>query len=72
MAYSFTTTPTATVKAKSATSIDIYTIKGINSSLTSVDDTTSEINKILDIFGKQVVADENTTMTITKESEDNA
>ena len=70
MAYVFQTTPTATVKAKSTVSTDMYSLKGINSSMSSATETATEINKLLAVFGKQIAADEYMTMTITKEAED--
>lgn len=70
MAYEFKTTPTATVKGKSTTSNDEYTLKGINSSVTSATDTATEINKLLAVYGKEIAGDENMKLTIVKESEE--
>lgn len=70
MAYTFQSTPTATVKGKSADGKEDYTLKGINSSLSSATNTADEINKLLAVYGKTIVADENMKMTITKEAED--
>lgn len=70
MAYVFQTTPTATVKGKSTTSTEDYTLKGINSSLSSATDTATEINKILAVYGKTIAGDEYMKMTITKEAEE--
>lgn len=70
MAYVFQTTPTATVKGKSTTSDTYYSLKGINSAMSSATETATEINKLLTVFGKQIAADEYMTMTITKEAED--
>lgn len=66
MAYSFETTPSATVKGRATTSTNSYSVKGINSSLSSVDETVEEINKVLNVFGKTMAADEYVKMTITK------
>lgn len=71
MAYTFQTTPTATVKGKSTTAQnEDYTLKGINSSLSSATDTAAEINKLLTVYGKTMAADEYMKMTITKEAEE--
>lgn len=70
MAYTFQATPTATVKGKSQTSTEEYSLKGINSSLSSATDTATEINKLLTVYGKTMAADENMKMTITKEAEE--
>lgn len=70
MAYQFKTTPSATVKGRATTSTDTYTIKGINSSLSSATETATEINKVLDIFGKQIAGDDYMTLTIVKEAEE--
>lgn len=70
MAYVFTQELQGTLKGKATASQDNYTLKGINSTIESVNDVVSEANKILDIFGKEMAVDENVTMTITKTSED--
>lgn len=70
MAYNFETTPTATVKGRSTTSTDEYSLKGINSSLTSATDTATEINKLLKVYGKSIAGDEHMKMTITKQAEE--
>lgn len=70
MAYTFQSTPTATVKGKSADGKEDYTLKGINSSLSSATNTATEINKLLTVYGKAMEANEDMKMTITKEAED--
>lgn len=70
MAYSFQTTPTATVKGKAPNSEDTYSLKGINSSLSSATDAATEINKLLAVYGKSIVANDAMTMTITKDAEE--
>lgn len=70
MAYIFETTPTATIKGKSPTSTDEYSLKGINSSLNSATDAATEINKLLAVYGKTIAGDEYMKMTITKEAEE--
>lgn len=70
MAYVFTQEVSGTLKGLSTTSTDKYTLKGVNSTIESVNDVITEANKILDVFGKTMTIDENATMTITKISED--
>lgn len=70
MAVLFKDKPTGTLKAQSATSDVNYNIKGVNSSLSNATDTVTELNKFLDIYGVEVAADENTSLTIIKEGED--
>lgn len=69
MPYIFKPQPTGTLKAQSATSDTIYNIKGINSSLSSATDATTELNKFLTIYGVEI-ADDNTSLTIIKEGEE--
>lgn len=71
MPYVFKDKPTGTLKAQSATSDIIYNIKGINSSLSSATDTVLELNKFLDVYGVEI-ADDNISLTIVKEGEENA
>ena len=70
MAYVFQNVVDGTLKGKSSSSTDSYTLKGINSSIDSVNSVVTEANKILKVFGKQMAADEYATMTITRESID--
>lgn len=70
MAYVFQNVAEGTLKGKSSTSTDSYTLKGINSTIDSVNDVVTEANKILAVFGKTMAADDDTTMTITRESID--
>lgn len=71
MAYVFTQELQGTLKGMATTSTDTYTLKGINSTIESVLNVVTEANKILDVFGKSMAADDNCTMTVTKISEDN-
>ena len=70
MAYSFQTTPTGTIKGKSATSDEEYTLKGINSSVSSATETATEINKLLAVYGKTIAANDAMKLTITKDAEE--
>lgn len=71
MSYVFKNQPTGTFKAQSATSDIIYNIKGVNSSLSSATDTVIELNKFLDVYGVEI-SDDNTSLTIVKEGEEDA
>lgn len=70
MAYLFETTPAGTIKGKSATSTETYSIKGINSSIQSATEAATEINKLLAVYGKTIAGDENMTLSILKEAEE--
>ena len=70
MAYSFQTTSASTVKGKSPDGKEEYSLKGINSSLSSATDAAAEINKLLTVYGKTIAANEEMKMTITKEAEE--
>ena len=70
MAYVFQSVADGTLKGRATTSTDNYTLKGINSSIDNVANVVAEANKILAVFGKTMAADENVTMTITRESVD--
>lgn len=66
MAFVFQDNPTATIKARSATSQDTFTINGVASTITSADDAAEQINKILDIGGKEIAADSYMSLNISK------
>ena len=68
MSFVFQSKPTATIKAMSATSTDMFTIPGVASTITSADNAASQINKILAIGNKEIVADEHMTLSDTKEA----
>ena len=70
MAYVFQNITDGTLKGRATTSTDSYTLKGINSGIDNVANVVTEANKILAVFGKTMAADENVTMTITRESVD--
>lgn len=70
MAFLFETTPVATIKARSSTSTEDFTIKGINASLTSATTTAIELNKVMTIFGKEIAGDEHMSLTIVKQGKD--
>ena len=67
MALIFQSTPVATIKGKSTTSTDTYTIRGVTAGVTTVANAATQINKILDIGGKAIAGDENMTRSITEE-----
>lgn len=71
MALIFQNKPVATIKAKSATGQTMYTINGVTQASTTPANAAVQINKILDIAGFAVAADENMTRTITEEVVDN-
>ena len=71
MAWEFFTTPTATIKAKSANSTDIITIKGVTTASITPTAAAQQINKLLNIGGKAIVADSNMTRTQIEEAVDN-
>lgn len=68
MSFSFQTKPVATIKGRSTTSTDTYTINGVNASCSSATDAATEINKVLGICGKAIAGDEYMTLNITKEA----
>ena len=70
MSFAFAFKPVATLKAKSATSTDMLTFHGVTTATTTPVNAATQVNKILEIMGKAVVADENMTRTITEESVD--
>lgn len=67
MALIFQNKPVATIKAKSATGQTMYTINGVTQASTTPANAAVQINKILDIAGFAVAADEYMTRTITEE-----
>lgn len=68
MSFVFQQKPVATIKAMSATSTDMFTIPGVAATVTSADNAASQINKILAIGNKEIVADEYMSLTQTKEA----
>lgn len=71
MAFVFNSKPVATIKAKDATSTDMYTIYGCTTATTTPVNAATQINKILDIGGLEIAADEYMSRTITEEVVDN-
>lgn len=71
MSMTFEAAGTGTIKAKAYDSTTTYSIKGINSNVSDVEDTADQINKILDIVGIQIAGDEYMTLTVIKEAYDN-
>lgn len=70
MALSFNFKPTATLKAKSANSTDMFTINGVTIANTTPENAAVQVNKILGIGGLSVVADTNMTRTQIQEVEE--
>ena len=70
MAYSFNFKSVATLKAKSATSTDMFTFQGVTTANTTPANAAAQVNKLLSIVDKAVVADNNMTRTIVEESVD--
>lgn len=66
MSLAFNTKPTATVKAKS-TEGGFISMSGCTNGPTTPANAANQMNKILDIGGKAVVADKNMTRTQTEE-----
>lgn len=68
MSFVFQQKPVATIKGKSATSTDTFTINGVAATVTSATDAASQINKLLAVGDKSIAADEYMTLTQTKEA----
>lgn len=71
MALMFQSTSVATIKAKSSTSTDMFTVPGVTTDSTTVANAATQINKLLDIVGFEIAGDEYMTRTITEEAVDN-
>lgn len=67
MAFVFQSTPVAIIKAKSATSTDMFTIHGVTTDTTTVVNAATQINKLLAIGDKAIAGDEYMTRTLTEE-----
>lgn len=70
MALNFQSISVATIKGRATNSTDTYTVKGVTSGATTVANAATQINKILDIGGLSIAADENMTRTIEQEAVD--
>lgn len=68
MALAFNNKPVATIKAKAADGTEIITISGVTTAATTPENAATQINKILDIGGRAIVADENMTRIRTEEA----
>lgn len=64
MAMIFQAPTVATITARSATSSTTYTIHGVTADTTTATNAAIQINKLLDIGGKEIAADEYMTRTI--------
>ena len=74
MALTFQSKPVATLKASMPSANAMVSFNGVNPNETSPANAAAQINKLLTCTGKasiQVVADENMTLTQTKEAVDN-
>lgn len=71
MALVFDTKPVASIKAKDATSTNMYTIPGVTTASTTPANAATQINKLLAVGGKAIVADSNMKRVITEEAIDN-
>lgn len=71
MALAFENLVSATIKAKDATSTDMFTIPGVTVGSTTPANAAEQINKLLAIGNKAVVADVNMKRVITQEAIDN-
>lgn len=66
MAFIFQDKPTATIKARSATSDETFTINGVNATVTDADNAVAQINKILAVGGKEIATDSYMSLNISK------
>ena len=71
MAFTFQNKPTATIRAKSASSTEILSIAGVNVTENSADTAATQINKLLAIGGLSIVADASMKRITTEEVVDN-
>lgn len=72
MALTFETKPVATIKATdSVTGTATRTINGVTTASTTPQNAATQINKLLGVAGKGVIANENMTRVITEEAVDN-
>lgn len=71
MALEFWTKPTATLRIKSSDSDEMWTILGVTSGNTTPSNAANQVNKLLNIGGRSVVADLNMRRTVTEEVVDN-
>ena len=67
MAMVFQSLTTATIRAKSATSTDMFSFAGVTADTTTADNAANQINKILAIGDKAIVADEYMYRTLKQE-----
>ena len=71
MALGFNSKPVATIKAKSATGSDMFTVSGCTTGNTTPENAATQINKLLNIGGQSIVADTNMKRIQTEEVVDN-
>lgn len=67
MSLVFQQKPVATIKGKSTTSTETFTINGVTTATTTPANAAAQINKILDVAGKAIAGDEYMTRVSTEE-----
>lgn len=67
MALGFNTKPVASLKAKQFDSTDMHTFNGVTTANITPENAAIQINKLLNIGGLSIVADENMSRIITEE-----
>lgn len=70
MALVFQSVSVATIKGRATNSTKTYTIKGVTAGTTTVINAATQINKILNIGGQAIAADDYMTRTIEQEAVD--
>lgn len=71
MAFAFNFKPVATLKAKQFDSTEMHTFNGVTTANTTPENAAIQVNKLFNIGGLSIVADENMTRTIIEEVVDN-
>ena len=67
----FQAKPTATITARYTDENKTVSVDGVNANEVNEDNAAAQINKLLNVVGRSVAADENMVMTIKKEVVDN-
>lgn len=71
MAFVFNQKPVATIKARSATSSDTYTINGVTTANTTSANAAEQINKLLAVGDQAIAGDEYMSRVYVEEVVDN-
>lgn len=71
MAFVFNQKPVATIKARSATSSDTYTINGVTTANTTPANAATQINKLLAVGDQAIAGDEYMSRVYVEEVVDN-